>query len=309
MELGQETLAAAQSSAPLVLIHTLAIDEAGHRQGPFAPAYRAAARASDELLGSLLAVRRPEWTLLALADHGHAVGGGHGDIEEEVRFVTACLAGPGIPVGAAAEAVMPDLTAVLAERLGVERPPACAGRSLRALLAGAPRPALPGDARPHPALLGLLLAAAALLGTALALLAGDARRRGAALPLLLPLGPALSLLLLLLGYGPPSLSRAYVYPAFSPVLLALGLPAALLSGLQLWSLERLGVGRRTALPTLALGCLAPTLVAAIASGWPLRRPPLAPYASGWASSLMVLSAVTLLGLGAWMVGLPRRRRD
>jgi predicted AlkP superfamily pyrophosphatase or phosphodiesterase len=70
-------------------------------------AYRAAARAADQRVGRLMdAVRsrrsypRENWTIVAVTDHGHVDGGGHGGREPEVVTAWAAAAGPGIgPAG------------------------------------------------------------------------------------------------------------------------------------------------------------------------------------------------------------------
>ncbi len=306
LELQQEVLVEAQSSAPLVFVHTLAVDEAGHRGGALSPGYREAALRSDELLAALLQVRQPEWTLLVLADHGHLAGGGHGDLEDEVRFVRACVAGPGLPAGRSATATMPDLTALIADRLGIERPAACAGRSLADLLAGAPPPLQAGPGMLGLRLLLALLAAGA--GLALALRAaravltsrGEDHARTASPPArillaLSPLGLALGALSLL-ALGPPSLSRGYVYPALSLPLLATGLAVALLVALQLWTARDLGAPRAPSLLLLGVGLLTPALLLVALAGWPVRLPPLVPYVSAWASALLELAACGLVGL-------------
>lgn len=292
----QEALAAAQSNAALVLIHALRIDEAGHHHGGASTAYLEAAREADRLLAALRATRRDGETWLVLSDHGHLPEGGHGDLEPCVQRVRACLAGPGLARGASARATIPDLNAILAERLGVRRPSASVGRSLAAVLAGAP--ALPSRARcPAPRVALALILGVALGALGLALVAAPRAGRGARIALLLPWGATLALLLLVAWGGAPSLSRAYVYPGWSPLLVGAALPGALLVALQLATALRLGITPARALLALAAGALAPALVAWLATGAPLRLPPLCPFASGWASALTGLAAPLLLALG------------
>ncbi|MCB9563906.1 MAG: alkaline phosphatase family protein [Kofleriaceae bacterium] len=82
---------AVAGDAPLVLVHVLAIDEAGHRGGPGTVRYRAAVARADALLGELVAAA-PHARWLVTSDHGHVAGGGHGDVEDVVRRVRACVA-------------------------------------------------------------------------------------------------------------------------------------------------------------------------------------------------------------------------
>ena len=56
---------------------------------------------------------------------------------------------------------------------------------------------------------------------------------------------------------------------------------------------------------LATGLLAPTLAALLLGGWPLLRPPLVPFWSGWASSLLGVSSAAL-AVFAVAVALDRR---
>jgi hypothetical protein len=297
LSLQQIVLTAAQSHAPLVFVHTLAVDEAGHMHGSVSSRYEDAARRSDEILALLMAVQREDWTLLAMADHGHLPRGGHGDVEDEVRFTRACLAGRGIPAGRRLAVGLPDLTAILAERLGVEVPAASASRhSLAALLGGA------GPTRPPPPALGprrlvLALAALALLAAAFLWLGRSLPRPRRRLLLLLLPWSILAATVLLVCLGPPSLSCAFVYPAVSPVLLAVGAAAGALAALQLTTARSLGASAGVAASLLAAGLLAPTLAALLIGGWPLLQPPLVPIWSGWASSLLGACSTALPVLG------------
>jgi hypothetical protein len=301
LALGQEALAAAQTGAPLVFVHLLRIDEAGHRFGAVSAEYLAAARDGDLLLAGLRRTRLPEQTLLVLSDHGHLPEGGHGDLEPCVQRVRACLEGPGIPAGGRVRATMPDLNAILAERLGVPRPAASVGRGLAAVLEGDP----PAIAAPRASALGgaigALLALALLLVGPVLVAGGPAGRRGRVV-LGLPWGMLTALLFLTAWGGPPSLSRAYVYPAVSPLLLGSALAGGLLASLQLATLRRLGASAPRALAALAAGALALPVAALLASGFPFRIPPLAPFASGWASSALGLASGILLVLGGAALG-------
>src|SRR5690606_4329646 len=83
------------SDAPLVFVHVLRVDEAGHAAGAGSSAYREAAAWSDALLGTLHAAD-PGARWLLLSDHGHRERGGHGGAEPEIRIVRACVLGPGV---------------------------------------------------------------------------------------------------------------------------------------------------------------------------------------------------------------------
>jgi hypothetical protein len=304
--LEQNVLAAAQAPDALVFVHLLAVDESGHRHGSLSPQYRAAARGAGQVVAALWRVRRPDWTVLVLSDHGHLPRGGHGDLEDEVRWVRACLAGPGIPSGISARATMPDLNAVLAERLGVTAPAASAGRSLASLLAGGPTPEQPRvgcPAVPFGLLLGLLF-------VLLAVAQGRRQRehRGTILFLAFPFAPALGVLLVTLGHGAPSLSRAYVYPATPSSLIGPALAAALLAGLQHWALLRLGLSRIRSACLLATLAVTPAVACLAATGYPLSKPPLCPYVTAWASTLLLVVAVVLAALGASNLVLARGAR-
>jgi 2,3-bisphosphoglycerate-independent phosphoglycerate mutase len=292
LTLQQEVLAAALGRAPLVFVHLLGVDEAGHRHGSISPQLRAAASRADELIDALWRTRRADRTLVVLSDHGHLPEGGHGDIEEMVRWAPACVVGPGVAAGGHAVVTMPDVNRLLAAQLGLPPPAASEGRDVRSALAGDPAPRPPlccsvGAMVPGLLLAALLLAAALWLGRAL---------RPAQALLALPWGTGLGLLLLIVASGPPSLSRDYVYPLWPPMLLALALPAALFDLLRLWTLLRSGVRRERALLLVAAAALLPALIPLALSGYPLRRPPLCPWVSGWASTLLFLGAAQLVAL-------------
>ena len=181
--------------------------------------------------------------------------------------------------------------------LGVAAPAGCSGRGLAALLAGQ-EPTKPPPPRLGAARILLAIAALALFGAALLWARtklAQPRRRSTLL--LLPWSTALAVLLL--GcFGPPSLSRAFVYPALSPVLLSVGLASGLLLVLQLATARGLGLPAVPALALLTAGVLVPAAAALLLSGWPVLSPPLVPFWSGWASSLLEVSAAALVVLAA-----------
>jgi hypothetical protein len=86
--------AATSGNAPLAMIHLLAVDEAAHAHGRSGRAYAAALARADALIAAVAAAAPPSNLLIVLADHGHLARGGHGDAEDEVRRVRACIIQP-----------------------------------------------------------------------------------------------------------------------------------------------------------------------------------------------------------------------
>ncbi len=292
------------SSAPLVFIYTAAVDEAGHNYGSLSSHYWVAAQQSDALLANLWQVRQPNWTVLALSDHGHLPLGGHGDVEPEVRWVRACLAGPGIRAGTHGQATVPDLNAILAERLQMAAPALSVGRSLTDVLSSPHLPIQPGTGCTIPSVVLALLLGGGLFLSAWSYGQRVWQRHRPATLLVLPWGMALALLFLTAGQGSPSLSQSYVYPALPLALLVASLPAALFIGLQLWTLLRLGSLRLAALWLLTSTHLIPPLVLLTLTSWPVRHPPLVPFITGWTSALLMISTAALVGLALWNLVLP-----
>src|SRR5688572_30125848 len=89
-------LLAVASPAPLVFVHVLRVDEAGHAFGGESTMYREAATWADDLVPRLTAVAPADALWFVLADHGHLPRGGHGGAEPEIRVVRACVFGPGV---------------------------------------------------------------------------------------------------------------------------------------------------------------------------------------------------------------------
>lgn len=83
----------------LVVCYLGAPDEVAHADGVGA-SYRSSVTDSDaRVLRLLAAVRsRPgeEWTVIAVTDHGHVDGGGHGGDSDEERTAWIAACGPGI---------------------------------------------------------------------------------------------------------------------------------------------------------------------------------------------------------------------
>ncbi len=92
----------AQDAPRVSFVYLGGVDVAGHVTGA-GSAYRTAVRAADQRAGRLMAAvrsrrsyRRENWTIVAVTDHGHLDGGGHGGREPEVATAWAAAAGPGI---------------------------------------------------------------------------------------------------------------------------------------------------------------------------------------------------------------------
>ena len=90
----------AEEAPELSFVYLGAVDVTGHTAGA-GTAYREAARAADRRLGRLVATvnARPDadaWTIVAVTDHGHLDGGGHGGREPEVATAWAAGRGPGL---------------------------------------------------------------------------------------------------------------------------------------------------------------------------------------------------------------------
>jgi hypothetical protein len=266
---------------PLVFVHVLAIDKAGHKAGPRAPSYRAAAVAADHLLARLLvrSAPGPQRRWLVLADHGHRPAGGHGGASAEVRIVRACLSGQ----AGQGRLHLVDLSRALHDTLGLAPLPGAVGRPLGFALA---RPA-PGATLPRPRWGRLALAAVAFM----VLLGALVRRMG-------PLGlwaPA-ALVSVVLIHGAPGLSNPAVYPPLGRDLLLAAAPGfVFLIACSLW---------RRSSDIAGLAALAPVLGLALAALWvsggcaalvsSSADPPLEIWTTGAASTSLLL-----LGGGAW----------
>lgn len=289
---------AVAGSAPLVFVHVLAIDEAGHAQGGASAAYEAAVDEADEQLarlreaaGSEAAGSEPTW--IVLADHGHRPGGGHGGAEPEIRVVRACVVGPGIAAADHRDGPpihLVDLHRGLAEALGVAPGADAAGRPLAfALEHPDPDATLP---RPSPE---RWLAAGLLLLAGLWTTARCAGLRLRAWPLWLGLAYA-SLVLI---EGQPTLSHPMVYAPYGrDVLLAASPGAALLAIAAVLGLRREGLA-----PTvLAQGALPLALMLASLTlcGWPLHAPPLLP---GWTAHGSVACCLVALGAASLAIAI------
>lgn len=87
----------ARLGADLTLLHPVAVDETGHRDGADSAPYRAAVAKVDAELTAMLSTLDWQKDLVVFtADHGHRAQGGHGGPAPEVVTVLNCYAGPGV---------------------------------------------------------------------------------------------------------------------------------------------------------------------------------------------------------------------
>ncbi len=279
------------SAAPLVFVHVLRIDEAGHAHGGDAPAYATAATEADAWLQQWLAAAPVGARWIVLADHGHRPGGGHGDAEPEIRIVRACVLGGVTPADRSATPIhLVDLHRMLAEALGLAPLADAPGRPLEQALAD-PRP----DATlPRPGPWAWSLAACVLaLGVLASWLPPAARRFAPWLPL--------SLLGVLAVHGAVTLSNPAVYPPLGAGVLLAAMPGFVYLAIAF----ALRPGARAAARALALP-LAASLATAILAGVPAalldRAPPLVPRASAWCSVCFTVTGGALATVAlAWAV--------
>lgn len=123
---------AVATDAPLVLVHILAVDEAAHHGGRSTARYAAALERADAIVARTLAAIPASALTIVLADHGHLAGGGHGDAEDEVRRVRACV----VPSPLAftppphSEIHLVDVSRLIADTLDVRLDPRAVGRPL-----------------------------------------------------------------------------------------------------------------------------------------------------------------------------------
>jgi hypothetical protein len=288
---GEATTAVA-STSPLVFVHILRVDTAGHKFGRRSGAWRTAAEGADAILGELLAAAPPTARWFVLADHDHIPGGGHGGEERSIRIVRGCIAGPGIAAGKGGPIHITDYARAIADSLGLTLAADSPGRPLDAALA-----APVGDDDVLPRLPGPRAAAAwalVLLGVAITGAVAWSLRRAprwqqlAAMPWWWPL----AMLALLALAGAPTLSTPMIYKpkgldmaqAFAPGLALLGVGLALAARGGAWARGAIG---QLALPALG------TLAVLVACGgesllWGGAPCPVVPLWTAWLSALLLM---------------------
>ena len=282
---------AVASAAPLVFVHLLRVDTAGHRHGADSTEYRAAALEADGILAALVAAdATARW--FALSDHGHLPGGGHGGEERAVRQVESCIAGPGVPTRTGGPIHIVDVARAIADSTGATLPAASSGRPFGSALAA---PLVDDAAVPTLALArGVLALILLALGLAASVISG---RRWWLAPWWLVLGCGA----LVAVHGEPTLSTPMTYAAAGRAMYLTWLPALAVAAIS----THLGA-RRTSLARAVLGQLAlpvAALAAAItaAGGWPTlagaNLAPVVPRFTAWASALLLLVAHGLAAVG------------
>lgn len=126
-------LDAVRGPSPLVFVHILRVDVAGHKSG-LGVDYALAARDSDGFVDKLVqADPSARWFLLS--DHGHIEGGGHGGEERTVRHVEGCISGAGMKAQKSGLVHIVDVSRAIADSVGVTLDPASRGRPFDAMMA------------------------------------------------------------------------------------------------------------------------------------------------------------------------------
>lgn len=140
-----------------MLVHSMNIDDAGHRHGLASPAYRNAARRADALLSEYLHQWLAAGYQVAItADHGMNEDRSHGGILEEEREVPLFVFGDAFSRDDLAQPLQTDLCGTLCEILGAAHDkPVCRGCSphettLRQMAGAAVPAALRGVLRDFP---------------------------------------------------------------------------------------------------------------------------------------------------------------
>lgn len=277
--------------SPLVFIHVLRLDTAGHKFG-LGPHYGRVAAEVDAVLGTLLATAPGEdvrWFLLS--DHGHL--GGHGGEERSLRHVEACVFGAGMQPQRGPLIHVVDLARAIADSTGTTLEPGSRARPLSVALA-AP---LSDDQAVPPLALSHGAVAVFLVALALVAIAWGSRRWWLA-----PWWLALACGATLVGLGEPSLSVGWIYAYDGRAMLELWIPALLVAIASTW----FGLGKTTLVRVLAAQLVAPLLVLAAAisasGAWPtLLGAEVAPVVPHYTAYMLVL--VLMLGAGAAAIAL------
>ena len=82
----------------LLLLHTMDVDEMGHRHGGISPQYLEAALINDRCIEEFVGkISSPEESVIIITgDHGHIDGGGHGGMEKDAAEIKVVFYGKGV---------------------------------------------------------------------------------------------------------------------------------------------------------------------------------------------------------------------
>ncbi len=287
--------------SPLVFVHVLRVDTAGHKHGIGAEYAQRAAEA-DAILGSLHAsASDARWFLLS--DHGHLSGGGHGGEERSVRTVQGCIVGPGIGVTRGGPVHLVDVARALADSTGVSLAVTARGRPLAAALAA---PLGPDQAVPATPLAAGALAIF-LVVAGLALSTFGVRRWW-----LVPWWFVVAIATFLVVRGVPTLSTPMIYKPEGRDMYLTWLPALLVATVtSAAGARRLGCVR-TVIAQLAVPLAACAAAITACGAWPTLAgaevAPVVPRFTAWASPLILVAAHGLwaVALGVLASVVPRR---
>lgn len=114
--------AVAENNPNFLLVHTMEVDEMGHRHGGTSEAYLEAALKNDRCIEEFVSsMPNPEESVIIITgDHGHTDGGGHGGLEKEAVEIKVVFAGKGVATGVIPEGYTQlDLAPTIAALLGL----------------------------------------------------------------------------------------------------------------------------------------------------------------------------------------------
>ncbi len=276
-------LEAVRSPSPLVFVHILRVDVAGHRSG-LGTEYTVAARDSDAMLDRLVqADPGARWFLLS--DHGHIEGGGHGGEEREVRHVQGCVTGAGIKPEKSGLIHIVDVARAIADSVGATLDPASPARPFSVALA-----TRLGEDQAVPALpIGTGMIAIVILSLGLGMVTWGVRRWWLA-----PWWFVAACGALLAVRGLPTLSTPFIYKPEGRDMWVVWAPFLVLVVLTTWFGLRKTTLLRVIVGQLAVpvAVMAATLTAAGAwsATFGSEVAPVVPHFTAWSSPIMLMVA-------------------
>ncbi len=276
-------LEAVKSPTPLVFVHILRVDTAGHKHGIDAE-YAKVALEADAILKKLHDAD-PGARWFVLSDHGHIATGGHGGEEPHVRHVQSCIAGPGVVQSTSGLVHVVDVARSIADSTGATLDPASRGRPLSAALINP----LAADQGLPPTGLGAGAIAIFIMVAGLGLSSWGVRRWWLA-PWWFVIGCAT----LVAMKGVPSLSTPMIYKPEGRDMYLMWLPALAIAVAVTWA----GLSRTTLLRVivsqLALPLATAAAVVTAAAAWPTvmgaEIAPVVPRFTAWMSPLILIAA-------------------